>query len=57
MPMRLVELLRVATGAAAIASCTVSRAAGDTLVTARPAPVPVNSMFLDPGFHITGLLI
>src|SRR6266436_6648053 len=44
IPIRLVEVLRIATGAA-IASCTVCRAAGGTLVTARPAPVPVNSTF------------
>src|SRR5882762_4354120 len=44
MPTRLAEVFRVATGAT-IASCAVSRGAADTLVTARPAPVPVNSTF------------
>ena len=42
--MRPIEVLRVATGAK-IASCVASCAIGaETLVTARPAPVPVNSM-------------
>ena len=45
MPMRPIEVLRVATGAriaSGVASCAIG---AETLVTARPAPVPVNWMF------------